>query len=424
MKLIQKNISAAVKVLEPDIIDFISELVQVPTLPGDEGAVQGIVAGKLEALELEVDTIPITREALRSHPAFSDDGFPYENRSSVVGRWRGSGSGREKGRSLIFNGHVDVVATGDESLWRASPWSGSVEAGRIFGRGSADMKAGLAAAIFAVEVLKKTGIALVGDLLIESVAGEETGGCGTLATIVNGYRADAVIITEPTRLRLCPVQSGALSFRIKVEGRSIHACMKNRGISALEKFFLLFQAMEAFEKTRHQRYHNPLYEDPMNVAPINVGVLRSGDWPSTVPDKLVAEGRFGIFPGESVIDARADFMEMIERAAAADPWLRTHPPHVEWFEGQFESGQTPLDHPVMETLSSCHMAVTGEKPGVEGVTYGSDLRLFTNHGHMPAVLYGPGDVSDAHTANESISIKEVLKAVEILALTAVNWCGR
>jgi acetylornithine deacetylase len=417
-----QKIASATTDITGELLTFIQKLIAAPSLPGEEKAVQEIVAAKLNSLGFDVATIPINLEQLLQHPAFSHDGFPVENRINVVGRWQGRG-GNESHRSLILNGHVDVVSTGDENLWIDSPWSGKIRNGRIFGRGSADMKSGLSAAIFACQVLQSLGYQPAKEVIIQSVVGEETGGCGTLTNIMNGISADAAIITEPTQLKIYPVQSGALSFRLKITGKSIHACMKNQGISAIEKFYIIFQALEAFDKRRHQEYSNSIFEDAANVAPINIGTLVSGDWPSTVPDSLIAEGRYGIFPGEPVVDAQKAFEETLMQAASNDSWLKLHPPQVEWFEGQFESGSTAMNEPVIQTLSVCHRTMMDREIQFAGATYGSDLRLFTNYGKIPALLYGPGDVKDAHTIDESIAIDDITDAVKVLAYTIYNWCG-
>jgi acetylornithine deacetylase len=285
------------------------------------------------------------------------------------------------------------------------------------------MKAGLTANIFAVQALQALGYRPAADVLLESVIGEESGGVGTLTTIVKGYKADAAIITEPTRLRACPVQSGALTFRIRVRGRAIHACMKPYGVSAIEQFYKILQAIQEMDARRHIDYRNPLYENPNNIAPINVGTIRAGDWPSTVPDELVAEGRFGVLPGESTDAARHAMAQALHRLSDSDPWLKENPPELIWFEGQFESGQIPQDAPIVQALSACHKQVSGDPPEIRGVTYGSDLRLFTNHGNTPAILYGPGDVMHAHTVDEYVDLQEVVTATKVLALVITEWCG-
>jgi acetylornithine deacetylase len=419
------SISAQVELLREDLIFFLQKLVQFPTLPGFEQKAQYFVSNKLESLGLATEIISSEHDELQDHPAFCDDGVPFRDRLNVIGRWTGSDRERQSSsaHSLILNGHMDVVPTGAESLWSESPWSGSVHDGRLYGRGSCDMKAGVTANIFAVQTLQALGFHPAGDVLIESVIGEESGGVGTLATIVKGFKADAAVITEPTQLRLCPVQSGALSFRIRVTGRAIHACMKPYGVSAIEKFYVLLRAVQELDRSRHVEYRNPLYEDPQNVAPVNFGTIRGGDWPSTVPDQLVVEGRFGVLPGESTDTARRALSSTLQRAASSDPWLQQHPPELIWFEGQFESGQTPADAPIVTAVADCHARTFGRAPTIQGVTYGSDLRLFTNHGNIPAVLYGPGNVANAHTVDEYVDLEEVISATKALALIVATWCG-
>jgi acetylornithine deacetylase len=285
------------------------------------------------------------------------------------------------------------------------------------------MKSGITAAIFACQALKELGFKPAHSLILETVVGEESGGVGTLTTLVKGIRAAAAIIMEPTKLQICPVQSGALSFRIRVAGRAIHASMKILGVSAIEKFYLIFHALEDLDRARHARYRNSLFEFPDNVAPICVGTLRSGEWPSTVPDELIAEGRFGIFPGEPLAEARAEFEACIQACSQADEWLAKHPPVIEWFEGQFESSETSVNEPIAKTLAACHGSVTGKSAGVYGAPYGSDQRLFTNHGYMPTVLYGPGDVALAHTVEEYVPLDEVFTCAKVLAHVVLLWCG-
>ncbi len=415
----QQEVFARVESLRPAMIEFLQSLVRFHSLPGEEQQAQHFIAGKLQSIGCSVDILRSDFAELAAHPAFCDDGVSFENRLSVVGAWPGSGSGR----SLILNGHMDVVPTGDAALWKFPPWDAVVEDGKLHGRGACDMKAGLTTAIFAMQALREAGFQPAGNILFESVIGEESGGVGTLTTLVRGYRADAAIIMEPTRLRACPVHSGALCFRLKVSGRAIHASMKRFGVSAVDKFYALFSAIEALDISRHAGYANPLFEFKHNIAPISIGKVASGDWPSTVPDELIADGRFGVFPGESVADARAALAACIDRVVAADPWLREHRPTLTWVEGQFEPGETAADEPIVAALGAAHARLLGARPIVQGVPYGSDLRLFTIHGGIPAVLYGPGDVAFAHTVEEHVELEEVFACTKILASLIVDWCG-
>ena len=165
------------------------------------------------------------------------------------------------------------------------------------------------------------------------------------------------------------------------------------------------------------------YKSPERVAPINIGTIKGGEWHSTVPDSVIVEGRLGVFPGEPVSDARTAFSNHIIKVSNSDPWLKNNPPIIEWFEGQFESGQTDIDHPIINNLKEAYNTVNKSNPIIEGVTYGSDLRLFTNHADIPALLFGPGDVRLAHSANEYVEIEEVLTCIKIISNLIINWCG-
>ncbi len=419
MNDLKTKISNAVDAQSDEIIDFIQSAIRLPSLANDEGPLQDFIAEKLQSLDLKVQKVPVVFDELKNHPAFNDDGYSPDSRYNIVGHW----TGKNRGKSLILNGHVDVVPTGAEELWDDSPWSGNVNNGRIYGRGACDMKAGLSAGIFAVQILRSIGYKPLGNVMIQSVVGEESGGCGTLANIIKGYTADGAIILEPTSLNLCPIHSGALNFRLTISGKATHGAMRWEGVSAIEKYNLIHQSILTFEEKRNAAYQYKYYKEYSQAAPINIGTIQGGDWHSTVPDNVVAEGRFGIFPGESNHEARQAFEENIRQTALQDEWLKENPPLVEWVEGQYESGYTDPAHPLVQTLVECYTNTTHNDPKIEGVTYAADMALFTNYCNMPAVLFGPGDVQNAHAINEYVNIKDVLKTVEVLAKFIVNWCG-
>ena len=411
-------IDSTVNNMRDEIILFIQTLVQSPSLANDEESVQKIIQIKLESLGLETKKVIVQFESIKNHPAFCDDGFSPDSRVNVIGQWKNG----DAAKSLILNGHVDVVPTGPETLWNESPWSGSVRDNRIYGRGSCDMKAGLASGIFAIQVLQAIGFKPKGNVMVQSVVGEESGGCGTLTNIVKGYSGDAAVILEPTSLKVCPIQSGALTFRLKIPGQATHAAMRWDGISAIEKYNLIHQSIIELEKERHQSFNVKYYKLSDRVAPINIGTIKGGEWHSTVPESVMVEGRLGVFPGESALDAKNAFENHLKKVANSDVWLKENPPILEWFEGQFESGQTDVNHSIIRALKYAYKNVKNNSAILEGVTYGSDLRLFTNHADIPAVLFGPGDVRLAHSANENIEIEEVLTCVKIITNLIIKWC--
>jgi len=395
--------------LRSELFDLASDLVRRKSVTGDEDDAQRALAERLRDWGLDIDLWRID-PAIRSHPAFCDDGERVE-RLNLVARWGEGGPA-----ALLLNGHVDVVPEGERERWRSDPYSGEIREGALHGRGSCDMKGGLAAAAIAVRAAMKLGIEPRRPILLESVVGEETGGLGTLAAITRGYRADAAVITEPTSLELCPVQAGALSFRLHVRGKSAHGAMRREGVSAVEKFFPVYRALDSLETERHRGFRHPLYPAGNLVAPLSVGKVEAGNWPSTVPEELRAEGRLGVFPGEDCASARAAFEAAIAKLGDDDPWFAESPVGVEWFEGQFEPGETALDSPILSELSECHQEMLGSDASTHGVSYGSDLRLFTRYAKMPAVLYGPGDVRRAHSANESVLLEELVQTAEVLTL--------
>lgn len=414
------NLIETIENLQTDAIQLLQDLVRIPSITGQETKAQLFFADRLRDLNLQVDCWYPSRADLQNHPAFSDDDLPLGERPVVVGHLAGSDS---RARSLILNGHMDVVPVGEENAWTDGPWSGAIRDGKLYGRGSCDMKAGLVAGFIAIAALRKSGFVPKGSVWIQSVIGEESGGAGTLAAVLRGYRADAAIVLEPTRMAICPVGAGAATFRIRIRGRAAHGAMRQEGVSAVEKFYLVLFAIQELEKSRHLKFNHSLYKKGVLVSPISIGKVQSGDWPSTVPESLVAEGRFGILPGEKISFARREFESALRNSAEKDDWLRDNPPEVEWFEGQFEPTETDPDSAIVKELKQTHAEIHRSEPEIHGVPYGSDLRFFTNNANMQGVLYGPGDVRVAHSVNEFVPISEVLSVSKVIALTITRWCA-
>lgn len=400
------------------MISFLCRLIAVPSLDGEESAAQELVAEQMARSGLEVDRWEIDLDELRHHPAFCEE-VERTEALGVVGR-----SGKSTGdRSLILNGHVDVVPAGDLDKWKYPPWVGTLTDRRVFGRGSADMKGGLCCALFATKAIRDAGVELESPLLVQSVVGEEDGGTGTLATLARGHRASAAIIMEPTNLEMVTTQAGALNFRVSVPGKAAHGSMRTAGVSALEKFLPVHQAILELEQARNSRIEDPMMAEYDLPYPISIGTLRAGNWASSVPEELTCEGRFGVAVGETLQQARSEFESAILSAADADPWLRDHPPRVTWWGGQFASAQTPTHHPIVDVLRGTLQDLTTAQPSLKGVTYGADMRHLVNEGQIPTVMFGPGDVLLAHQTDESVPIDDLLIAVRALTLVALRYCG-
>ncbi len=400
------------------MLDYLRKLVAVRSLTGEETPAQEHVADQMARCGLSVDVWELDFDALRRHPAYSAE-VERSQGLGVVGVM-GEDTG---GRSLILNGHVDVVPAGDESNWRYPPWQGAIADGRVYGRGALDMKGGLCCALFAAKALRDAGVRLTGRLIIQSVIGEEDGGVGTLAAVLRGYRADGAVVVEPTELVVAPAQAGALNFRVTVPGRSAHGALREEGVSAIENFIPIYQAIMDLERQRNRQRRDPLFAQYGVPYPICIGTVRGGDWASSVADWLTFEGRYGVAVGEDVATARRQLEQAVARAAQSDPWLRDHPPTFEWWGGQFEPAAIPPGHPLVQTVSGAFEHITGSQASVAGMPYGADMRLLVNQGQTPTVLFGPGDVRHAHRPDEYVPIVELEVAARTLALTALRFCG-
>lgn len=391
------------------------DLVRIPSVTGDERAAQEHVAQRLAESGLEIDRFEADVERLCAHPRFP--GMEVDRREAVL---VAATLGPRGDRALILNGHVDVVPTGDRAAWHASPWSGHIHAGRLYGRGACDMKAGVAVAIAAAAALKRTGLPLRGRLIVQSVVGEEDGGLGTFAMIDRGYRADAAIVLEPTRLRLIPAQAGALSFRLRISGKAAHASVRYEGVSALEKFQVVESRLRQLERQLNENPPPLFRRYPIPYA-LSIGKLRSGNWSATVPDQLECEGRVGVPVGTASSAVRRAFEAAVADAARQDAWLIDHPPQVEWFGGQFDAAEVDPTLPAFQVLRQAHQQEFGIEAQLDGAPYGSDMRLLIHEGEMPAILYGPGDVRQAHDTDEWISVEEVVRAARIVTVAAARY---
>jgi acetylornithine deacetylase len=398
------------------LVSDLSSLIAIHSLGGAETPAQEWMATRLGRLGLDVDTWSIDFQALQQHPAFSME-VPRDHGLGVVGSL-GSGAGPV----LVLNGHVDVVPVGDLSQWTVPPFAATVRDGHVLGRGACDMKGGVAAALAALAALSLSRVALDGRVMLQSVIAEEDGGAGTLATILRGHVGEGALSMEPTELMLAPAHAGALSFRIRVGGRSAHGCVREEGVSAIETFQPVHEALLALESDRNRRLRQPLFERYRLPYALSIGRISAGDWPSSVPDLLICEGRYGIAPGEDANAAKQEFERAVASAAQDHAYLATHPPTVEWWGGQFMPASTPMDAAIVSSTTDAITEVTGGPPRVEGMTYGADMRLLVNQGGMPTVLFGAGNVRRAHRPDESVPIEDLLTVARVIALTAMRFC--
>ncbi|MFI2203919.1 ArgE/DapE family deacylase [Streptomyces sp. NPDC020192] len=398
------------------------ELISVPSVTGSaaESELQQRLAGRLERLGLDVDLWSMDLPALRADPGFPGAEVAREEAWGLVGY---TAEGEDDGPTLILQGHVDVVPPGDPRAWDGDPFVPRVVGEVVYGRGACDMKAGLAAHLAALAAIRAAGVRLRGRVAVHFVVGEEDGGLGAFGTLRRGHTGDACVITEPTAGTLVTANAGALTFRLTVPGRAAHASSREAGVSAVDAYLPLHRALAELETERNRDPSPLMAEYPIPYA-LSVGTVRAGDWASSVPDLLVAEGRLGVRLGEEPAAARAEFERCVARACAGDPWLREHPAHVGWPGGQFASGRLPEGHRLRDEVRDACADVAGwaARPRERGAPYGSDLRLYAGAG-IPTLQYGPGDVRVAHSAGECVSLGEVVAVARVLVVTVMRTVG-
>jgi acetylornithine deacetylase len=402
-----------------DAISLLQKLIQQPSVQGNEKGVQEIVVKKLNELQLEVDIWDPSYEELSTSEYFVPSRNSYEGSPNVVGVLRGAGGGK----SIILNGHIDVVPEGDRTKWRHDPFSGVIEEGKMFGRGTTDMKGGNVALLLALEATIKSGLKLKGDVIFHSVIEEESGGVGTLATLLRKYRADAAIIPEPTNMKLFIKQQGSMWFRVTTEGLSAHGGTRYEGVSAIEQAWKIHQAILALEKKRNAAITDPLYSHIPIPLPINVGKIEGGSWPSSVPDVVKLEGRIGVGPHEIMQEVRNELINHIAEVCSNDDWLKSHPAKVEFFGAQWVPNAVENTHPFAQLMQENFEKVYQRKIKVEASPWGTDGGLLGKVGGIPTLIIGPGETKMAHYPNEFIEIKEVIQAAKLFALMLTTWCG-
>jgi acetylornithine deacetylase len=399
-------------------VALLSRLVQQPSIQGNEKGVQAVVIEKLKDLSLIIDVWDPDFNELVKHPYFVASRTTYAGSPNVVGVLRGTGGGK----SIILNGHIDVVPEGDRTKWTHDPFSGRVDNGKVFGRGTTDMKGGNVSMLMAIESIVKSGIRLKGDIIFESVVEEESGGVGTLATLLRGYKADAALIPEPTNMKLFIKQQGSMWFRVTVEGRSAHGGTRYEGVSAIEKAILAHEAILELEKTIHARIEDPLYHHIPIPVPINIGKIAGGSWPSSVSDLVTMEGRIGVAPNETMEFVKDELRQCLAAVSQRDSWLRDHPVRVEFFGGQWIPNFIDAQHAFVSLAESSFQNVYGRKISIEASPWGTDGGLLGKVGGIPTIVIGPGETKVAHYPDEFIEISEMVKASQVFAHMSLDWC--
>lgn len=420
---ILKKIDETTSGLQEEMVATLQELVRIPSITGGEGQAQDFIRRAYDGLGLEVCVLNADRAKVSSHPAFCDAGKPYAGRPNIIGILKGD----PKKKSIILNGHVDVVSPEPVEQWKHDPWGGEVEGNKLYGRGALDMKAGLVANLFALKVLRLAGIDPGGRVMLQSVVEEEDGGgAGALACFMEGYTADGMIVTEPSPW-VTVAMAGIMRCMVKVKGKSAHPAQSHLGVNAIGKVLPIYQALEQLDTGRKAEVKFPLFQDAVPGSPachLIVGTLKAGDHIATVPGFAELGCRVGFIPGETGKGIRELVEGTIQEAAKRDPWLREHPPEVEWLPFQAEPFYQNPDHPFVKTVISAAQTVAGGTTEVKprGVTWTEDTR-FANSFGFPALSMGPTG-ERPHGVDECVDLDSMTRLVKALALVIADWCSQ
>lgn len=412
-----------------DSIDFLKKLVGFDStfidqgICGNELAIQEYLENYLIDLGFKTRLFEPDNEKMKEYADFNP-GHNYANRPNLAAILPGKGNGK----SIILNGHADTVPLGELSQWQHDPLKGEIADGKLYGRGTCDMKAGMAAMILAVRYLKETGLQPSGDVKVLSVVDEEGGGNGTLACMAEGYWADAAIVTEPTQLQILAASRGVFLLQIDVPGKATHAALKWGGVNAIEKAIKIYDGLKELEHLWLAKRHNPLLPSPtITIGHINgglAGAIVAGECSMKLdlkylPVEIDENGKEKTIDGESV---RREVTAWIERICQGDEWLSQHPPRLNWYLHVLPHW-LGADHPIVHTLQDASHMIMG-KSRVSGLPSGADARILQNVGKIPTVLFGPGNLQYAHSIDEYVEIDQFFSAIKILAAAIWEWTSQ
>jgi acetylornithine deacetylase len=393
--------------------------------PRDEAALQGYLAQRLRAAGLEVEVWEPEPAELPPTAYPIPTGYHFRGRPQLVARRAGRGDGR----SLLLNGHVDVVTPEPRAQWTSDPFRAAIRDGRLYGRGACDMKGGVAALVFATEVLSALDVPLRGDVIVNTVTDEESTAAGSLASVAHGVTADGGIIPEPTALTAWLGTRGSLMPEITAYGRAGHAGFPHDHwtaggpVNAIEKMQPVLAALQALRdewRDRPDTQHR--YLRTGTIVPTS---FDAGQWIVSYPALATLRCHVQYLPEQAGADGTgAPVMREIEErvlaAARADPWLAAHPPSFVW-HGDVPAAFTAPEDPICATTFDA-MGALGLAPAIASRTTWFDGATFTRAG-TPTIAFGPGAIARAHAVDEYVPLDELVRAAQVLAVAAIRFCG-
>jgi acetylornithine deacetylase len=394
------------------------EVVRFPSLRGQEATAQDFMARQYRQRGFDVDHWRIDVDDIKHLPGFSPVAVSYDNAYNVVGAHRPKAV---TGKSLILNGHIDVVPVGPLELWSRPPFETWREGDWLYGRGSGDMKAGLICSLAAFDALVSLGLQPAAPVYFQSVTEEECTGNGALACLQRGYRADAALIPEPSDKCLSIGQLGVMWFQVKLRGKPAHVGWAGTGANAIEASFPIITALHELEAKWNAAPHENWGHHP---HPVNfvVSKIEGGDWTSSVPAWCTFDMRISFYPGMKLEEVRRDVEAAVRQAAQGHSFLANNPPEVVYHGFQAEPYLVTGGEGAKACLRDSHQRVTGEELKEISLTATTDARFFGLYADIPALVYGPSS-EDIHGFDERVSINSIRDVTRTIALFMAQWCG-
>ena len=426
----EQRVCDAIRDGADELVELLRTLIRFDTIthtagapPRDEAKLQAFLGERLAAAGADVRIWEPDPALIVGH-SMTPDGFTFEGRPQLAATFAGSGGGR----SLIFNGHIDVVEPGDLSAWEHPPFEAVVADGLVHGRGACDMKGGVACMVFAAETLARLDVHLRGDLIVNTDSEEESTGCGGLA-MARTLQADAVIVPEPSALDLWIACRGSLLPTVVIPGRAGHAGMaplpwqEGGPVNAIEKIPLVLEAVRELREEWAGRPTHPLLSNG-GIVPT---MIEGGTWIVSYPESVRIAFHVQYLPSQADADGygstiEREFEERILAATSADPWLREHPVRVEWLVGGVPPAEVAEDDPIVQAAAAATRDVGG--PGrIAGLDNWHDGAMFVAEAGIPAICLGPHHIGSAHTVRERVDIESLITCAQAHAVTAMRFCG-
>jgi acetylornithine deacetylase len=414
------RITAAVDANFDAQLELTRTLMRFPSQRGAEHAIQDYLFRQMRDRELVVDRFDMDEAAISRHPGGGAFGPDHSRAPILVGIHRPR---EEKGRSLILQGHVDVVPEGPHDMWSDPPYDPVIKGDWLYGRGGADMKAGHAANFACLDVLRQLGLQPAATVYLQSVVEEESTGNGALMTHLRGYTADAVLIPEPEDEKLVRANVGVIWFEIEVRGEPAHVREMASGSNAIDAAYRVITDLRRLEAELNTRKAGRAhFENEPHPINLNIGKIEGGDWGSSVPCWCKVQCRISIYPGVAASEAAREIEDWIGAFARSDRYLANNPPKIT-FNGFFAEGYELAPGSEAETvLGRAHRTATG-KPLESFMTAGYlDTRVYALYDRIPALCYGPTS-KNIHAFDEAVSVSSLKRITATMALFVAEWCG-